>query len=592
MSGSLWMDAGAGVRRDTLPGIPRQRPGWAADPIDELSDRISGLTAAAVHPDEIAAILESDGMTDEHIRLTYGREDSFALAEDLFARVPRAYPEPEPEAPSASGGRWRVGLAACLLRGLVFALPGLAYVLAAPFLAGAAEDGRGLPAGTGVLLAGTLTGWAWNQALAHRAYTWLGRGDRRSAARALLTGAPAGALLGTAVAVAAAGPGEGGAASFATAQALYQGAATALLVLGRERLLLYALTPMTAGAVLTLLHDVPGAGRLALLAASGVAVLTLAAREVLRAGGDREVRRWCADAVRRGGRTRRENPARRATSNHRATSAPPAFEERGLGPSPHAAEPQNVTAGRGGVGKESFGPPPGAGPRPSAQGGADAPGVQPGPAGNARQPQPGPVPGAVAGPSLLRSLPYGVFGFATGVLVLHAVLQNALAGGVSGVVAAPGAVALTLSMGPAEWLLYRFRRVCDAALRGSATHRSFRRAATVTLAQCLSGYLAVLLALLAATTLLWLGAPLPDAARATGLLLTGVMLWTGLLLQAFGAVAVAAAVCGVAALLQTAALFTGPAVAGAAGLAIPGVASAVLAALVCVLLGRATAHRH
>ncbi len=126
MSGSLWMDAGTGVRRDTLPGIPRQRPGWAADPIDELSDRIGGLTAAAVHPDEIAAILESDGMTDEHIRLTYGREDSFALAEDLFARVPRAYPEPEPEAPAASGGPWRVGLAACLLRGLVFALPGLA----------------------------------------------------------------------------------------------------------------------------------------------------------------------------------------------------------------------------------------------------------------------------------------------------------------------------------------------------------------------------------------------------------------------------------------------------------------------------------
>ncbi|MFE9396193.1 hypothetical protein [Streptomyces flavidovirens] len=534
MSGSLWMDAGTGVRRDTLPGIPRQRPGWAADPIDELSDRISGLTAAAVHPDEIAAILESDGMTDEHIRLTYGREDSFALAEDLFARVPRAYPEPEPEAPQASGGPWRVGLAACLLRGLVFALPGLAYVLAAPFLAGAAEDGRGLPAGTGVLLAGTLTGWAWNQALAHRAYTWLGRGDRRSAARALLTGGPAGALLGTAVAVAVAGPGEGGAATFATAQALYQGAATALLVLGRERLLLYALTPMTAGAVLTLLHDVPGAGRLALLAASGVAVLTLATREVLRAGG--------TVVPTRSGNARLRQPL--------ATSAPPALEERGLGRSPGS--------GRGGVGKESFWP----------------------------------APGAVAGPSLLRSLPYGIFGLATGVLVLHAVLQNALTGGVSGVVAAPGAVALTLSMGPAEWLLYRFRRACDAALRGSATHRSFRRAATVTLAQCLSGYLAVLLALLAATTLLWLGAPLPDATRATGLLLTGVMLWTGLLLQAFRAVAVAAAVCGVAAFLQTAALFTGPAVAGAAGLAIPGVASAALAALVCVLLGRATAHRH
>lgn len=491
MSGPRWPEPA--VRRDTPPRVPRPR--WAADPFDELADRLRAPAEAAVHPDELAAILESDGMTDDHIRLTYGRENSFALAEDLFARVPRAYPGPD-EPPS--GGSWRTGLAGCLLRGLVFALPGLAYVLGAPFLAGAAGDGRGLPAGTDVLLAGALTGWAWNQALAHRAYTWLGLGDRPAAARALLTGAPAGALLGTAAAVAATGPGEGWAAAFATAQALYQGAATALLVLGHERLLLYALAPMALGALLTLVHDVPGAGRAALLAGPGAAVLALAAREVLRAR-----RRGVRRGVRRG--ERRKSPA---------------------------------------------------------------------------------------GPSLLRSLPYGVFGLATGVLVLHAVLQNLLAGGVSGIVAAPGAVALTLSMGPAEWLLYRFRRRCDAGLRASTTPRAFRRAATVTLAQCLGGYLAVLLALLAATTLLWLGAPVPDATRATGLLLTGVMLWTGLLLQSSGAVTVAATVCGAAALLQTAALFADLAVTGPAAPVVPGVASAALTALVCVRLGRATAHRH
>ncbi|MBT2487153.1 hypothetical protein J7E96_01080 [Streptomyces sp. ISL-96] len=500
MSGPLWTPD-ATVRRDTLPRIPRrmpkhQRPRWAADPVDELADRLGDLTSAAVHPDEIAAILESDGMTDDHIRLTYGRESSFALAEALFARVPRAYPEPE--AQPASGGPWRIGLAGCLLRGLVFALPGLAYVLGAPFVAGAAPGGTGVPAGTDVLLVGALFGWAWNQALAHRAYTWLGLGERPSAARTLLVGAPAGALLGTVAAVAVAGPGEGGAAAFATAQAVYQGAATALLVLARERLLLYALTPMAAGALLTLVHEVPDAGRAALLSVSGLAVLTLATREVLR------------------------GPA----------SAPPAFEERGPG----------------------------------------------------QRPSPG-------GPSLLRSLPYGIFGLATGVLVMHAVLQNLL-GGASGIVAAPGAVALTLSMGPAEWLLYRFRRRTDAGLRKSTTSQEFRRAATAALAQCLGGYLAVLLALLAATTLLWLGAPLPDAARATGLLLTGVMLWTGLLLQAFGAVTAAATVCGAAALLQTAALLAGPGATGLATLAVPGAGAAVLTALVCVLLGRATAHRH
>ncbi|MGX1884198.1 hypothetical protein [Streptomyces sp. NPDC055287] len=489
MSGSLWTGAGEAVRRDARPRAPKPGPRWAADPVDELAERLGPLAAAAVHPDEIAAILESDGMTDDHIRLTYGRESSFALAEDLFARVPRACREPETP-PSA--GPWNIGLAGCLLRGLVFALPGLAYVLGAPFLSVPAEDGRGLPAGTDVLLVGTLVGWAWNQALAHRAYAWLGMGERRSAARALLIGGPAGALLGTAAAVAVAGPGDGAVAAFATAQALYQGAATALLVLGRERLLLYALTPLAAGAGVTLLHEVPDAGRAAPLLVSGAAVLTLAAREVLRAG----------------------------------LSAPPAE-----------------------------------------------------------------APRASRGPSLIRSLPYGVFGLATGTLVLHAVLQNTLGGAASGVVAAPGAVALTLSMGPAEWLLYRFRRDCDAGLRRSTTPRAFRRAATLTLGRCLGAYLAVLFVLLAATTLLWIGAPVPDTGRATGLLLIGVMLWTGLLLQSFGAATAAATVCGVAALVQTAALFADPPVAGTVVLAVPGVASAVLAALVCVLLGRATAHR-
>lgn len=498
MSGSPRIDAGpgGGARRATPPRMPKQRPHWAADPLRELADRLGESVPAAVHPDEIAAILESDGMTDDHIRLTYGREDSFALAEDLFARVSRTGPPPRPEPPAQAAVPWRTGLAGCLLRGLVFALPGLAYVLGAPFLAGAAEEGRGLPAGTDVLLVGALAGWAWNQALAHRAYAWLGLGDRPSAARALLTGAPAGALLGAAAALAATGPGEGAALAFATAQAVYQGAATALLVLARERLLLYALTPMGLGALLTLALDVPAAVRAALLAVSGAAVLALAGREVLRTGKSR-----------RG--------SARAASNPRSAS----------------------------------------------------------------------------GPSLWRSLPYGIFGLATGVLVLYAVLQNLLGPGASGVVAAPGAVALTLSMGPAEWLLYRFRRGCDAGLRASTGHPTFRRAATLALARCLGGYLVVLLALLAATTVLWIGAPVPDTTRAAGLLFTGVMLWTGLLLQAFGAVAVAATVCAGAALLQTAALFTGPAVAGTVALAVPGVASAVLAVLVCVLLGRATAHR-
>ncbi|MGW4721359.1 hypothetical protein [Streptomyces sp. NPDC004291] len=480
MSGSLWLKPpkeGA-----ALPAIPRPRreetpepPGagsapdtdLAPDPLDELAERIDGFVAAAVHPDEVAALLESDGMTDDHIRLTYGRADSFALAEDLYARVERRHPAPQ--APPA-GPRFD-GLAHCLLRGLVFALPGLAYVLAAPLLAG--EQGRyGLPGGTVPLLAGAVTGWVWNQALSHRAYTWLGLGDRPAAARALLTGALPGALAGTGVALAVAAPGETPAAVFAAGQALYLAAATVLLVLGRERALLGALVPL-AGAVPAFRWDLPGPLRIGLLLASLTAAVVLAAL-VLRPGLRRSA------------------------------------------------------AGRG-------------------------------------------------GPPRAASLPYGLFGLGSGLLVLHAGVGATPVGGAGAV------VALTLSMGPAEWLLHRFRGESLTRLRTLTTARAFRRAVTGTLVLCLGGYLTVLVSLALAVTLAWPGAPWPTLPRLLALLLVGTALWLGLLLQAFGAVLGAATVCLLAAAAQTALPAAGPAATGGA--------AAVLAVLTCVLLVRPTAHR-
>ncbi|MET7621675.1 hypothetical protein [Streptomyces sp. NPDC005408] len=505
MSGPLWQ--GPGQHVDTLPVLPRHRQGAegsgrAADPLDELAHRMEELVAAAVHPDEIAAILESDGMTDDHIRLTYGRDDSFALAEELYARIPRSYPEP----PGPPVDPWRVGLLGCLLRGLVFALPGLAYVLGAPLLRGA---------GLAPLLAGALTGWVWNQALSHRAYSWLGLGDREAAARSLLTGAPAGALLGTAAAGAAAlassGPGQWPAAGFATAQALYLSAATVLLVLDRERALLCALLPMTAGAVLSIPYAVPVPVRVVLLAVSlGAAV-------------------WLA-----GGVLRAAYPAR------------PAFEDT-----------REARTGVWGLAR-SFG---------KGRGG-----------GNNR-------------PPLRTSVPYGLFGLGTGLLVLYTALGDVLAGDPGAVVSAPSAVALTLSMGPAEWLLHRFRGESLAGLRASTTSRAFWRAAAAVLAECLAGYLAVLFVLAVAGTLLWPDAPALGGVRLATLLLIGTTLWTGLLLQSFGAVTGAAAVCCTAALAQTAALLTGAGSPRLVGLGVAAGAAGLLAGLVCVLLGRATAHR-
>ncbi|MEU9985596.1 hypothetical protein AB0E10_02125 [Streptomyces sp. NPDC048045] len=493
----------------TLPGIPaqRSRPYWAEpDPIDELAAELQEFVSAAVHPDEIAALLESDGLSDDRIRERYGVPDSFALAEELYGRTPRRHPEPDGEPLDP----WRAGLPGCLLRGLVFALPGLAHVLGAPLLAGP-HDAAGLPAGTRTLLAGALCGWAWNQGLAHRAYSWLGLGDREAARRCLLAGAPAGMLLGTLVALAVAGTGHPAAVAFAAGQSCYLGASGALLVMGRERALLAALAPMTAGAVVSLLHPLPEPARLTLLLTSLTAVATLGVLEVAPAVGA---------------------PKRRgAVSIH---AAPPRGPDR----------PRRRRS------------------RPKA-----------------------------TGPRFIGSLPYAVFGLATGTLVVNAVLGDVLAGAEHSAVAASAAVALTLSMGPAEWLLYRFRSGSLAALRAVGTPRAFRRAAARTLARCLTGYLAALLALALAATALWPHAPAPAGLRPAALLALGTVLWTGLLLQSFGAVLGAAAVCCAAALAQSLALLTHAGAPHTVALAVYAGAALAQAALVHGLLGRVSAHR-
>ncbi|MFC7266175.1 hypothetical protein [Streptomyces lutosisoli] len=515
MSGSLRMPPG--TYEDTLPYVPRQRrpPSWAQpDPIDELAERLGEFIAAAVHPDEIAALLESDGMSDDQIRRRYGVKNSFALAEELYERVERHYPEPADPAHDP----WQLGLLGCLLRGVVFALPGLGYVLGAPLLAGPKGE-FGLPAGTVPLLAGALCGWTWNQGLAHRAYSWLGLGDRSAACRSLLVGAPVGVLLGSLVALAAAGTTHPGTAvAFAAGQSCYLGAATVLLVMGRERALLGVLSPMAAGAVLALVHPVPDLARAVLLLGSLAAVALLALLEVA-----------------------------------------PAVRELGEG-----------SWGAGLTALLPFG---------NLRGAADGP---------ARPEAPRP---AAAAPWPTGSLPYALFGLGSGVLVLYAALGDVLAGAHTAV-AAPAAVALTLSMGPAEWLLFRFRSGSLAGLRSSNTSKDFWRTTASTLVQCLTGYLVALLALSLAASALWPHAPATTGGvRLAGLLLLGVVLWTGLLLQSFGAVTSAAVVCCVAALAQTAALATHAGSPHWVGLIVYGAAAGAQAGLVCGLLGRATAHR-
>ncbi|MGW2564290.1 hypothetical protein ACWCXB_34830 [Streptomyces sp. NPDC001514] len=544
MSGPMWLKEPGTAAQETLPHVPRpsgSRPGRpgraAADPLDELTERLEDFVAAAVHPDEIAALLESDGLTDEQIRLRYGREDSFTLAEELYGRVERRFPEPEGPPAGPSGGT----LLACLLRGVIFALPGLGYVLAAPLLAGG-RTAYGLPAGAVPLLAGALAGWTWNQAVAHRAYSWLGLGDRPAAVRSLLLGAPAGVLFATAAALASAGPADGPALLFTAGQSLYLAAATVLLVLAHDRALLLALLPLAAGASSAVLQPLPSWARIALLTTSATAAVCCAAwalrpvapgpaASVAASAGRRRWWRVVTGLLTRRGGVR--PGAGQGTRTEWSATGRPA---------------PDVPSRTGGA----RGNPPAGGRTHSLR-----------------------ARGRGAGaPWLGGSLPYGLFGLGTGVLVLHVALETP-----------PFAVALTLSMGPAEWLLHRFRADSLAGLRVSTTPRGFRVSVATTLARCLAGYLGALSTFAAVAMLLWPGGGRgPGGAALAGVLLLGVVLWTGLLLQAFGAVPIAAGVCCAAALVAVL-------VPGAALLVVPGTAAAVLAGLVCVLLGRITAHR-
>ncbi|MEU6370109.1 hypothetical protein ABZ876_31395 [Streptomyces sp. NPDC046931] len=364
----------------------------------ELADRVG----PAVHPYEVAALLEAEGLSADVIKERYGHPDLFSLAAALYERVPRAFPEPVP-APDP----WRPDTVRCLLRGVLFALPGLAYLLTAPLW----HPGRH----TSVLIVAGLASWAWGQALGHRAHLRMATG-RREAGRALLTGAPLGAAVATLLAALPAGGGR--IILAAAAQSVYLAAAGVLLVLGGEWLLLAALSPLVAGAAVLPWWE-PGR-----LLRVGLPLLALVA--TLAAVG-RVLRQVLA------------------------------------------------------------------------------------------------LPSAAVGsrPRLLSSLPYGLFGLAAGTLVLLEGRREPYA-----------VIVLTVSMGPAEWLLYRYRGLSVAALRATATPAGFLLRSAGVLALCLLAYVGPLLP-----------AALLTGAEPVALPLLAATLWIALLLQAFGAAWPPAVIC-------------------------------------------------
>jgi hypothetical protein len=219
---------------------PERRSTHALAALGREHDR---LCVEATDPWEIAAGLEAAGVDDRRARMQYGVASVFDLAVELYVNVPRRPPaEPKPADP------WHRPLRHHLLRGVVNALPAVAYLAALQVLGPRAQLAPLLV--PGILAAGAA------QVLSVLDHLLTGRGEQ-AAARRLVTLTLAGWGLAAAVWVAVA-PLLGcdrDVAFTGAAQLLYVLAATALLVTGSDVLLLVLLLPVVGvGAALLGVH--------------------------------------------------------------------------------------------------------------------------------------------------------------------------------------------------------------------------------------------------------------------------------------------------------------------------------------------------
>ncbi|MCW6007989.1 hypothetical protein K1W54_26100 [Micromonospora sp. CPCC 205371] len=161
--------------------MSREHPTHGVDPVEELAERVRPLCGSAVDALQVAAVLESDGMTDRTARDIYGYSDVFVLASEVHRRVPP--PDPRPE--TRPRQRWQT--ARELSHGLMYALPSAAFPAVLGML------------GTRALVAGmvfaTATGWVWGMGLSNVAYRMLGKGRPDAAVIVLRWGVALGVVV-------------------------------------------------------------------------------------------------------------------------------------------------------------------------------------------------------------------------------------------------------------------------------------------------------------------------------------------------------------------------------------------------------------
>ena len=216
-----------------------------------LSDdpALSVACAAAVDPVEIAARLESHGVSSQVAVDAFGYADVFSTAEAVYRQVPFHDVVPPPPSVPAGGGP------VDLLRGALYALPALFLPVVV--------TGFGLRLSWWVLPVGLTVAWGTSQAAATCAWTLLGRKDSRSDALMAL-----GTLLVTGLAcLVAAGVAAwalgGSASSVVTVAAIgvYVAASGIMVFQQSELLLALCMAPAAVGSVLAVGHLPVAVGR-------------------------------------------------------------------------------------------------------------------------------------------------------------------------------------------------------------------------------------------------------------------------------------------------------------------------------------------
>ncbi len=223
-------DAAAEARLDRITS-------WLSD-----DPMLAAACSAAIDPVEIAARLESHGVSSQVAVDAFGYADVFSTAEAVYRSVP--FEDAVPPPPSIPPGGGPVDL----LRGALYALPALFLPIVVA--------GFGLRLSWWVLPIGLTVAWGTSQAVASCAWTMQGRKDSRSDALLAWGSTVVTGLLCLAMALVATWAVGGTEASTVTVVliGLYVAASGAMVFQESELLLALCMVPAAVGSLLSLGH--------------------------------------------------------------------------------------------------------------------------------------------------------------------------------------------------------------------------------------------------------------------------------------------------------------------------------------------------